>query len=108
MNEERIDKRLDLIKVVEAGAKAADLCGFLMPVLARRKKLLVDKLENGSFYYQKIDNSELLVIQLELKLLKQISDEAAELIQTGEESAVTLRAMDEPKESEPPKRRLRY
>ena len=107
------NKRLKLFKAVESGAKAADLWSFLSPILSKRKIELVDKLETGSFNYQKndyqkIDNSELLTIQLELRLLKKISDEAAALIRTGEESAEALRAMNEPEEPARPKRPLRY
>lgn len=102
------NKRLNLFKSAELGAKAADIHSLLSPILSRRKTELVDKLETNDFYYQKVDNSELIMIQLELKLLKKFSADLAALIRDGSESAEALKVMNEPEEPVKPKRLLRY
>ena len=108
MNGNDDNKRIGLLKAVEAGAKAADVQRFLLPIIDNRKHELVDNLESENFYYQKIDNSELLAIQLELKVLKRIRSEIATLIATGEEATEELRSMDQPKAANKASRPLRF
>lgn len=99
------DKRLmELKKIVEAGVKAETVADVLIPILDDEKKRLVEKLENGTFYYQKIDNSELLTIHLELKVIRKIRDEVLSLISAGGEARTKVREQNEPRKSESQKR----
>ena len=99
------DKRsMDLKKLIEAGVKAETVADVLIPILDNEKKRIVDKLENGTFYYQKIDNSELLTIHLELKVIRKIKDEVLSLISVGAEAREKAREQNEPKKSESQKR----
>ena len=100
-------KRLQLFKAVEIGANAEALKAFLFPILDKRKALLVDNLEKGNFYYQKIDNSELLTIQLELKLISLLREEAETLANAGAEASEAIRELNRPKPAAI-KRPLRY
>ena len=98
----------ELLAAISRGCKAADLAEFLIPILDSRRGQLVDKLEKTDFNYQKIDNSELLAIQLELKVVAAERRAIMAAISDGTEAEGKLRELNEPPKQSRPGTKLKF
>jgi len=98
----------ELVEAISRGCKAMDIAEFLMPILDSRRGQLVDKLEKTDFNYQKIDNSELIAIQLELKVIASERRAIAAAISEGIEAEGKLRELNEPPKQSRPGIKLKF
>ena len=97
-----------LYEAISRGCKALDVAEFLMPILDERRGQLVDKLEKSDFNYQKIDNSELIAIQLELKVIASERRAIKAAISEGVEAESKLRELNEPPKQSKPGIKLKF
>ena len=88
--------RHELIQAINDGLEAASAAKFLIPVIQRRKNILIETLCNSSLDYQKIDNSFYFALHLELKLLTEMQNDIESAILRGEESSEKLIDLQNP------------